>query len=411
MVTARSVAFLVTALILYFFANQTQIGWLYVMAAVLAGVLLTAGLLNRGSLGHLVATRSVGQSPEADVFEADEATVSVRIRNDGRSPAAQVRATERCPLAAPDSPQASQPLFVPWLPRGEQVSLEYSVIVDRRGVHEFPPLRLSSGAPFGLFRRSGTLDAPARVLVYPELRPLKRLDLLDRQAAALVAHARPGIGTEFIGVRPFRSGDSPRHIHWRTVARTGSLISKEFADETSPGMALVLDVRQYPYPQARSKHTPFERAVKVAASIGDYALARGYPLTLVADEVALPVPPGPISRTALLEYLAKIQPEGQLSLKNMAERLRRSSHRFVAVVLPWPDTTTLEALASLHTAGREVLAVLLDAASFPGGGPDPGPFWNGLRGLRGMDARLLTFADDWAERLSDYRDVAPAAWR
>ena len=70
------------------------------------------------------------------------------------------------------------------------------------------------------------------------------------------------------------------------------MVSKEFADETQPGVTLALDLFRHPYAPAETKHTPFEWAVKVAASIGDYANRRGYPLTLATNDEALPAPVG-----------------------------------------------------------------------------------------------------------------------
>ena len=305
---------------------------------------------------------------------------------------------ETCPLAAPDDVKRDLRLFLPELPSRSTAEVEYSVMADRRGVHRFPPLSLASRAPFGLFRRAGQAGEPQSVLVYPELRPLRRLDLLDRQPALALVTAHPGLGAEVMGVRPFRSGDSPRHIHWRSVARTGQLISKEFTDETSPGLALVLDTRRYPYARADSKHTPFEWAVKIALSLGDYALKRGYPLTIVADDSALAAPPGPISRRALLEYLARVQPQGARPAADVIADAARSPNRFAAVMLSWPDPDAIAPLLALRAGGAEVLAVLLEAESFPGGGPSARSLEGALR-AGGVDARLVRFGEDWVEGL------------
>ena len=100
--TARAITLLVAALLLYFFGNQTQVGWMYVMSALLAGVVLAAWLLNRRALCGIEIGREVGESPNAELYEGDCATVRLAFRNAGRLFVSHVRTAERCPLVAPD---------------------------------------------------------------------------------------------------------------------------------------------------------------------------------------------------------------------------------------------------------------------------------------------------------------------
>ena len=41
-----------------------------------------------------------------------------------------------------------------------------------------------------------------------------------------------------------RPGDPPRHVHWRTTARAGRLIVKEFAEEQQPALTIDTDLAQ-----------------------------------------------------------------------------------------------------------------------------------------------------------------------
>ena len=410
MPTSRAVTFIVAAVVLHLFANQTQVGWLYVVSALMAGSPLAAGWLGRASLRGLVGERRIDR---VEMHEGDAVAIRLTLRKQQHGGTSQVRLTETCPLASPDSPQCSITMYIPSLPAKAAVQFEYEVLVDRRGVHEFPALDLATRAPFGFFRRSRKLPVPTRALAYPEVRPLRRLDLLDRQVAPQVTRQRAGLGYEAIGVRPYRTGDSPRHIHWRSVARRGMLISKEFADEAQPGLSLLLDVFRHPYPAADSKHTPFEWAIKAAASIGEYARRKGYPLHIVADDEALAVPAGPVGWSALLQYLARAQPNGARRLAPLIGR--PSLQSFAAAILPWPDSALVEALIGLQRRGVETLAVVLDPETFPAGGPStslPTPFGRGLRrtspsarpfanqlAAAGLGVRLLRFGDDWTGQI------------
>jgi uncharacterized protein (DUF58 family) len=397
MPTSRFLTFLSAALVLYLFANQTQVGWLYVMSALLAGVVLAAWWLGRGMLKGLSGKRQIGQM---EMHEGDTVHVSLSLSKQ-KGGASQIGLDECCPLAAPDSPQRSMKLFIPVLPSGGSVAFDYDVLVDRRGVHEFSPLALTSRAPFGFFRRQRQLFIPTRALVYPEVRPLKRLDLLDKQIAPEVTKQRAGIGYEVIGVRPFRTGDSGRHIHWRSVARTGQLISKEFADEAQPGLSLALDLYAHPFFSTDSKHVPFEWLVKVAASIADYARVKGYPLHIVADGEVLAVPNGPVSWSAVLQYLARVQPTGKRHLNQVIGN--QSTQASVAAVFPWPDSSVIEPLLTLAHRRANVLAVVIDPATFPVVGTSASDFVGQLQGA-GIETRVVSFGDDWTSQLSEQGD-------
>lgn len=401
MPTSRAAAFLAAAALLYFFANQVQVGWIYVMSALMAGTVLGAWWLGRGALKGVTAERTI--APSNPPHEGDAVSVQLTFRN-ARSDS-HIRTTERCPFAGPQTPAHTLSIFIPSLPANAPVQLNYDAVVDRRGLHEFPPLKLESPAPFGFFRRRRLLPLPTRILAYPEVRPLRRLALFDRQPAAVLARPRPGIGTEFIGVRPYRPGDSPRHIHWRSTARIGELISKEFADDTRPGLTLALDLFRHPYPPegfepwgGLKKHTPFEWTVKIAASIGDYTRRRGYALHLLADESAWPPPPGPLSPTALLEYLARVQPTGARNLQSLISSPQSPITSYFICLLPYPDDSVVESLVALRRRGCEVLAVVLDPESFPAGGPPGAPLADGLAAAE-IESQLIRFGRDWVEQL------------
>src|SRR3954451_23804640 len=134
-VTSRTYVFLGAALVVYFFANQTQVGWLYVMSALLAGTVIAAGWLSRGSLRGLAGERTVGDSVTAELYEGEEITVALTLRSGNRAGLSQIRVVEHCPLNAPDDPHRATNLFIPSLPARRAVEFSYPVTVYKRGLH------------------------------------------------------------------------------------------------------------------------------------------------------------------------------------------------------------------------------------------------------------------------------------
>jgi hypothetical protein len=296
------------------------------------------------------------------------------------------------------------------VPARGKLAFTYEFAIHRRGAYQFPSVEVKTRAPFGFIRRQGRLDVPTSCLILAEFKRLERLPLLDKQVAAQWTYPKAGQGSEILGVRPYRPGDSPRHIHWRSVARTGQLISKEFAEETQPGLTLILD-RYTPYEAEQqfwatnkaderpslTKHTPFEMAVKCATSVADYALRRRFALYLVAASQDYAQPNGALNWDVLMQYLARVPAQSEATLPGLLADI--ATQQYVAVCLSHPDMGVVEPLGALRRRGVNVLAIIPDAASFPLGGENGHAVAGALASV-GVETRVIQYGDDWAEVLS-----------
>jgi uncharacterized protein (DUF58 family) len=74
----------------------------------------------------------------------------------------------------------------------------------------------------------------------------------------------PAAQSDFHGLRAFRSGDSPHWIHWRTSARRGELMVREFEDTPIDNLVLIID----PFcPPPLADCPVLEEAISLAATI------------------------------------------------------------------------------------------------------------------------------------------------
>lgn len=385
----RSIGFLIIAFMLYLFGNQTQIGWLYVMSALIAGLVVVGGILNRGALRGIQVERSLSAE---NLYEGDDITVELRVKRARGLAAYQVEMTEICPIA--ERAERQKRLYLPVIPSSQPLNYAYPVTLDRRGVYAFPPVEMRTRFPFGFFRRRGQINSPTQALVYPEVKPLLRFPLLEKQIAAQIATQRTGHGSEVIGVRPFRSGDSPRHIHWRSTARTGQLMSKEFADEAQPNLTMLFDTTYTA--SLDSKHNPFEWAVKSAVSIADHARRRGFPLFLRHGDSALSNIESALGWETFLQLMARIQPS-PCDLADLGAALPSGS--MIAAVLPMPTMRHLAPLMEWKARGTAVVAVLIDPASFDSGVETAEPVRIALA-ASGIDAVLINASAAPADQLA-----------
>jgi len=151
----------------------------------------------------------------------------------------------------------------PMRPNAE-VEARLEIMPLRRGVIRFNGVTLARPDPLGLFRSFVKAPAPQTVLVLPKRYPMPRVALpgtMKYQEGGVAMAANVGRSDEFVALRDYRRGDPLRHIHWRSWAKTGRPIVKEFEDEFFTRHALVLDTfTDDPRGEA------FEEAVSVAAS-------------------------------------------------------------------------------------------------------------------------------------------------
>ena len=169
-------------------------------------------------------------------------------RRSHRSPAMAAVKEQPLPLLAPHSETEVRMELVP-LKRG-QVRLE-GVTIGRPD-------------PLGVFKSFKFLPLPQSLLVLPKRYPLPPIALpgtMKYQQGGVALAASVGESEEFVSLRDYRPGDPLRHIHWKSWARTGRPIVKEFQEEFFVRHALILDT----FSDGELEEV-FEEAVSVAAS-------------------------------------------------------------------------------------------------------------------------------------------------
>lgn len=148
-------------------------------------------------------------------------------------------------------------------PRGD-VEVRMQLEPLRRGVLRFGGVTVARPDPFGLFRGFIKVPLAQTALILPRRYPVPPIALpgnMKYQEGGVAMASSIGRSDEFVSLREYRRGDPYRHIHWRSWAKTGKPIVKEFEDEFFVRHALVLDTfTDDPHNEA------FEEAVSVAAS-------------------------------------------------------------------------------------------------------------------------------------------------
>ena len=268
-----------------------------------------------------------------------------------------------------------RPAALPALAAGETAEVLVELTPLRRGVLSLAGTTLARPDPFGLFRALARVAQPGKLLVLPKRYPLPPLALpgaLKYQEGGVAQAANVGQSEEFVSLRDYRRGDPLRHIHWRSWARTGKPIVKEFEDEFFVRHALVLDTF-HDLPNSEL----FEEAVSVAASFACTIQTQESLLDLLfvgAEAYCFTAGRGLAHADQMLEILAAVRPASGQTLADLEHLVLNHAaavSNCICVFLDW-DQPRRRFVEKLKAAGTPVLVVVLREAA-PSEPLDPGP--------------------------------------
>lgn len=121
----------------------------------------------------------------------------------------------------------------------------YQLLLKKRGVYEFGPVRVTTRFPLGLVERGNRFELIDELFVYPRTGHLTATwRRLLQNSTELVSDVRTMAGPfndEMSNIREYRQGDDPRMIHWRTSARTTELMVCEYEESRDRDLLMIID--------------------------------------------------------------------------------------------------------------------------------------------------------------------------
>ncbi len=272
-------------------ATNTGNNLLYLILAMMLSFLAISGMLSEQTMRHVRARREIPRR----LFAGTTAPVGVSLANGKRRlPSYALHLSE----TDPGSGMERAHFFLKIAARSQD-TWQYTLAFPRRGWHVFPGLRLFTRFPFGLFSKISRPLLMEPVLVYPAIRPLTPNEIPAVLDPGSRERPRRGHGAGLYNLRPYRPGDDPRLIHWKTSARTGDLVLKETEDEDRPRLRIAI---ADPAPEAPA--SAVEADISYAASLAAHALRRGTHVQLATPEGVTEFGQGESHLDRILERLA-----------------------------------------------------------------------------------------------------------
>ena len=273
--------------------------------------------------------------------------------------------------------RAIRPQSLPALPPNGAAEVEIELVPLRRGVLHFESVTVARPDPFMLFRAFSSVKLPGSITILPKryaLPPIALPGSQQYQHGGVALAAAIGESEEFISLRDYRPGDPLRRIHWRSWAKAGRPVVKEFQDEFFVRHALILDTFADP-----SDAAVFEEAVSVAASFASTIDTQESLLDLLfigPEAFCFTIGRGVGHTDQMLEILASVTPSRAkefATLEQLVVEHASSVSGCICIFVTWdePRRRLLRKLSELGVPALVLVVREAGSAPFERGADDP----------------------------------------
>ena len=305
---------------------NTAVNLLYMIFSMLLAVFIIGWIIPRVLVEGLELKRSLPGS----IFAQEEFQGEITLYNKKRFfSTTSLLVEEQFPSPYFSFPQA----YALQIPAKGKITLRYRASIAKRGVYQLNGFRVLCSFPFGLFNQQKEYSYPATLWVYPKLGKILAPISFNNGQGPLAMVAWGTGGEEFHALREFRPGDNPKWIHWKSSARAGKWMTKEFEREHPERVSLLL------YNYILSTEEVLEKSISLCATLARYLLDAGYPLqfsTFNPNPVSLSLAPNSQEDfQLLLRTLTLLKPSPRpVDIKSLIK-----SDTETILILPGKDST------------------------------------------------------------------------
>jgi uncharacterized protein (DUF58 family) len=251
---------------------------------------------------------------------------------------------------------------IPSLPGDGEHDELFVIPTQRRAVIPVGPASSVRGDPLGMVRRMLSWTGVEMLFVHPRTLSLEQLGagfLRDLEGQTTKDLSNNDIA--FHTLRDYVAGDDRRHVHWKTTARTGQLMVRQFVDTRRSHLSVVLSGSPSDY----ADDVEFETAVSVAGSLALRAIRDEQDLTVVCSGVTVPT----VSGQRLLDGLSAVEMHGSTAdLVTGVRRVAETSPETSVAILVGGSRLDLGVIKSATTALAPDVRVLVMKVDPLGGG-------------------------------------------
>lgn len=340
----------------------SPVGWTVLALGVVAWVVAAVtdwtewAMISVAALGLLVCCvlLALGRTRVRVVTEVDPLRVTVGEPATGRVAVTNDSRRRMLPLLVELPVGVSAARFtLPSLGSGAVHEELFVVPTERRGVIEVGPASTVQGDPLGLVRRTLRWTDVTELFVHPRTISLESLGAgLLRDLEGETTQEMSMSDLAFHALREYQPGDDRRYIHWRSSAKAGRLLVRQFLDTRRSHLSVVVDVDPQKYAAGEDEA---ETALSVAASLAKRAHLDEQDFTIATRGSTTSRTTAPLA----LDALARVE-LGQCDLYDLAgEVVATAPDTSMAVLVTGPQTPFIQVQRALGQFENEVLKVCL----------------------------------------------------
>jgi Protein of unknown function DUF58 len=241
------------------------------------------------------------------VVAGDTASGSVNIRNQAR----RSMFPTRIELTVG---KGRAHFLLPSLGKDETHEELFDVPTRRRSVITIGPVSSVRTDPLGMLRRTQNWSNSVDLYVHPQTVHLSNDHTgFIRDIEGVTTQDLSSNDVSFHALRDYQPGDDRRSIHWRTTARTGRLMVRQFEETRRAHLLVILPTCLDDY----SSSADFESAISIGGSLARHAFAEGRQVSIFTTSGNLAFTTSPLMLDRLSELTAA---PTSLSLRDLAAR-------------------------------------------------------------------------------------------
>lgn len=173
-------------------------------------------------------------------------------------------------------------LAMPSLRAGASFTNEFAIPTLRRGVIPVGPARTVRADPIGLVRRELVWTEAHDLVVHPRTIGVPSTSTgLIRDLEGATTRDLTSSDVAFHALREYQSGDDRRYIHWKSTAKTGTYMVRQFEQTRRSHLVVALSLATSDY----ATEEEFELGVSIAGSLGVRAIRDGRTVSVVVSTV------------------------------------------------------------------------------------------------------------------------------
>ena len=264
---------------------------------------------------------------------------------------------------------------MPSLARGDSFEDVFIVPTRKRGVIPIGPVRTARADPIGLLRREVVWAERVELFVHPRTVSIPSMSTgFIRDLEGNPTRDLTNSDVSFHALREYVPGDERRTIHWKSTAKTGRYMVRQFEESRRSHLMVALSLAESDY----AGEEEFEMAVSVAGSLGVRAIRDARTVSVVASAAPpesarrrMPAlrPLSTLTRTRLLDDLSGVDRSGAaLPVSELAKAAADTVAGISVAFLVCGSTTSLTQLrtaAGRFPTGVDVVAVVCDPETVP----------------------------------------------